>query len=408
MQDKKKYLHLIIVFIIITIFGLPGFVDRIFSEHENTAYGQIVPWGLWVAAYIFFIGISAGAFLVSALTNVFGLKQYKPLERISLFSALTTLIVAMLFIVADLGHPFRAFNTILSPNYGSIMTWIIHLYVVYAFILLLELWLLLRPYRTTVNERGVERKVLRWGAKLTSAQEAKNRKLMKVLSFTGILVAVCFHGGVGALFAVVGVRAYWHTGLFPISFLISALLSGGALVYMLSLTFIKGGYQFRATMKSLGKLIGALLIIETIILTSEYLITVKGEIPSHLNVLKTIFFGPYAWTFWVFQVLLGTIIPLILIYRFKSLFSIAMASFLILISIFMFRLNIVIPQLVQPLFSGLVDIYNWNPRLAAFYKPSGMEWDFFVFGIGIMGLLLLFGARWLPLRQPLQPSDLKQ
>ena len=40
--------------------GLVGWYDRLVYGHLNANYGTVVTWGLWVAAYIYFIGLSAG------------------------------------------------------------------------------------------------------------------------------------------------------------------------------------------------------------------------------------------------------------------------------------------------------------------------------------------------------------
>ena len=41
--------------------GLYGWYDRFVYGHLHANYGTIVPWGLWVASYIYFIGLSAGS-----------------------------------------------------------------------------------------------------------------------------------------------------------------------------------------------------------------------------------------------------------------------------------------------------------------------------------------------------------
>ncbi|MGC9117342.1 MAG: hypothetical protein ACP5ID_07095, partial [Conexivisphaera sp.] len=50
-----------------------------------------VPWGLQVIAYIYFIGLSAGAFLLSSLTYGVGMKSLEPVGKYALYSALVLL-----------------------------------------------------------------------------------------------------------------------------------------------------------------------------------------------------------------------------------------------------------------------------------------------------------------------------
>ncbi|BAW02498.1 polysulphide reductase NrfD [Thermus thermophilus] len=68
-----------ILYLALAAVGLTGFFLRLATGHHLAAYGSYVPWGLWVAAYIYFIGLSAGAFLLSALVYVFGVRKLEPI-----------------------------------------------------------------------------------------------------------------------------------------------------------------------------------------------------------------------------------------------------------------------------------------------------------------------------------------
>ena len=80
--------------------GLVGWYDRLTSGHLNANYGSLVPWGLWVAAYIYFIGLSAGSFLISSLVYVFNMKRFERIGRLAVFTAVVTLFLALLSIWA--------------------------------------------------------------------------------------------------------------------------------------------------------------------------------------------------------------------------------------------------------------------------------------------------------------------
>src|SRR3970282_1278391 len=70
--------------------GLVGVFWRLTSGPEQAGYRSDIPWGLWVAAYVYFIGLSAGAFLISALVYVAGVKQLERIGKLALFTALVT------------------------------------------------------------------------------------------------------------------------------------------------------------------------------------------------------------------------------------------------------------------------------------------------------------------------------
>ena len=53
-------------------------------------FTSVLPWGLWLSLYIYFIGLSAGSFLLSTLIYVFQVKRFEPVGRMALFQALET------------------------------------------------------------------------------------------------------------------------------------------------------------------------------------------------------------------------------------------------------------------------------------------------------------------------------
>jgi len=64
--------------------------------------------GAWVAFYIYFVGLSAGAFLVST-ANVFEIEGMHRIDRDALFAAIISMVVALLFVWIDLGRMDRMY-----------------------------------------------------------------------------------------------------------------------------------------------------------------------------------------------------------------------------------------------------------------------------------------------------------
>lgn len=124
--------------------GLWGLYDRMAHGHVNANYGSIVTWGLWVATYIYFIGLSAGAFLVSSLAYVFNMHKFERIGRLAVVTALVTLLLAVLSTVFELGHMERSWHVMAFPDFRSPMAWVIWLYAAYMALLVIEMWLLLR------------------------------------------------------------------------------------------------------------------------------------------------------------------------------------------------------------------------------------------------------------------------
>src|SRR3989304_4374264 len=98
-------------------------------------------WSILIVLYPFITGLVAGAFVVSALYHVFGMKALRPVARMALITALAFLLIAPLPLQAHLGRPERAFLIFLTPQFTSAMAgfgfiWLCYLILVVA---LLEL-----------------------------------------------------------------------------------------------------------------------------------------------------------------------------------------------------------------------------------------------------------------------------
>ena len=384
--------------------GLVGLYQRLTLGHEAANYGSYVPWGLWVAAYIYFIGLSAGAFLLSTLIYVFQIKRLEKIGKLALFTALVTLVGAMFSIWLDLGHPLRAWRLLLRTNFRSIMGWMIWLYSAYFVLLVVELWFAIRADLVACSDepglKGALCRFLTLGRHDVSASAIqRDRKTLRVLGSIGVPLAVAFHGGVGALFGVVGARPYWHGGLAPITFLIGALTSGGALLAFMTAIWgpDRGTEEHRQLVVFLGQIVMGLLAFDLLLEWAEYSIGLYSAVPAEAESLRLVLFGEYWWVFWIVHLALGALVPLALLaFRGRSLGAVATAGALIAITFLSVRLNIVIPGLAVEELEGLRRAFT-GPGLTFDYFPSSMEWLFFVWTVSLAGLLFLIGYDLLPI-----------
>jgi molybdopterin-containing oxidoreductase family membrane subunit len=215
--------------------------------------------------------------------------------------------------------------------------------------------------------------------------------VVRVLATIGVPLAIMFHGGVGALFGVVAARPHWHSGLFPILFVLSALVSGGALLTLAAAIFQGGWTRNRDTVIALGQLVLGLLLLDVLFQVSELLVAFRGGIPGHIAGMKLVISGPYWWVFWGWQVVLGTLVPILLLVlpTRRDPRWVSLAGFLIAAGLFGLRLNIVIPGLAVEEIQGLSSAIA-SPRTNPYYFPSLPE---FLLTAGIVGLgLLIFGV----------------
>ena len=382
-----------------------------FSEGlRATNLGSLVGWGLWVGFYIYFIGLSAGSFLLSTLVYVFNLKKFEPIGPLAVFQALVCLVIGLFFIFLDLGHPGRFWHTLAYPQWSSVLAWEIWFYNAYIVILVAELWLLMRCDLADLAQRttGLRRLFYRAASLGFACPESVGRRAvchaqsMRWLKFFGIIGIPCalgVHGGTGAIFAVVAARPYWYSPLFPVVFIVSALVSGGALLMCLKATRVRHVPDEVALIASLGKLTAGFLIADLTLLFLEFLVGLYGQIPEHVAAYRLIAFGPFWWVFWIVQLALGAAVPLVLIFwrrTNRSLTWLAAAGFLIVVGIFGVRLNIVIPPLSIPPFHGYTEAYV-SARLTTWYFPNWVEWLSSIGAVAAGALVFIVGPKLLPL-----------
>jgi molybdopterin-containing oxidoreductase family membrane subunit len=382
--------------------------QRIVGGMATTNLTSITPWGAWVAFYIYFIGLSAGAFLVSTLANVFEMEGMEKIDRDALFAAIIAMVVAMLFVWIDLGRMERMYYPFVWRQLTSALAWEVHAYVAYIGVLTAELYFSMRAdlVRVSNHASGLRAKIaglLTLGRTSLSENAIQtDRSWLKRIGVLGIPLAIFFvHGGTGILFAGVKARAYWNSGLFPVIFVISALLSGTALVmavYVLRRKLFEGKPIDLDLLDRLGQLLLAFVLVDAAFTAIEALIGVMSLEGAHLSAWLTIALGKMAWSFWLVMVGLGWVLPAVLASRRawrRRPMLMVIAGLSVVVGIVGVRFNIVVPPLVNPVMEGLP---------AGDYLPTLTEWAT-SFGIVAVGLLIYtLGAEVLPLT-PLTEED---
>jgi Ni/Fe-hydrogenase subunit HybB-like protein len=386
---------------VLAVLGVWAIGTTLVGGHAHATTTQHVPWGLWVAFYIFFLGLSAGSFLIATLVYVFDVHRLEPAGPFALLQALGCLLLGGFLVILDLGHPERIYKVITSWNASSVMAWMGIFYSVYAAIVVAALYLALRTRLVERGRRSILARVLALGSvRLDAASRTRDRRWLRRLGAAGIPIAIVLPVGVGALFAVAKARPGWFSGLLPILFLITALASGAALLAFLLAAFSRGepGRRLEAV-RALVHLALAMVCFDFLLLVSEILVTFYGNIPHESVGWRLTLFGPFWWVFWLVQVGLGLVVPLALALAPPArdrLAGLGAAGFFIVTGIMGARLNLVIPPQIQPAFEGLPAAYQ-HARWAVGYVPSGVEW---LVGLGTIAIgtwLFLLARRVLPL-----------
>lgn len=377
--------------------------ERLSTGLSITNLSSVTPWGAWIAFYIFFVGLSAGSFLLSSLIYVFGMKEYERIGRAALLTAIVCMIAALTFVLMDLGRPERMLNAIIYWNVTSALAWEVHFYLVYIALLSVELYIAMREdlvrlrFSKISTVKGKLARMLTFkSSAINEFTKKRDHKWMKILGIIGIPLAIFgVHGGTGTIFALVKARPAWNTGLFPVIFVVSAMVSGTALLLAMYIIKKKATKQMidHGMVQSLAKLMIAFLFIDLGLQFYEYLVSWYGLEEEHLETLSTMMTSDFSWSFWGVQMFFGAVIPIILVLWKKtsaSVNALLIAAVLIVIGIIGVRFNIVVPSLVVPVFPELPHGY---------YYPTLNEWMISL-GIGALGLLIYsFAEKFLPIEE---------
>jgi Ni/Fe-hydrogenase subunit HybB-like protein len=380
------------------IIGLWGLADRVLHGHLGSAYGSYVPWGLWVVFYLYYVGLTAGAFLINILTYVFQVKRFEHIGRLAVFTVLVALTCELIFIWFDLGHMFRVYRFGVTPSFTSLLTWFFLFTNVMLLIYLLEGFFLLRgdliAWAREKSRKGAAiYRLLAFGRTNYGAEDAeRDRNRVRTLSIWSLPIGLLFYGTNGAFFAILLNRPIWNSAMTPLLFVMAALLSGGALI-----TFLIHVFEPDDDLVAyLGRIVLYLLAIFILLEALQFFVGYQTRTYAILTSLNLIAFGPYWWTFWIVHVALGTVIPFLLLFsRPTDSRAIAWACFLIVATFVSVRFNFIIPDLAVYKLEGLEQTF-YHERLRTNYVPSLSEWLLSIWVISFGILAFLAGTRWLP------------
>ncbi len=293
-------------------------------EHAITGYSfpndVHILWSLMIVMYPYITGLVAGAFVVSSLYHVFGRKELRPIARLSLVASLAFLLFATLPLTNHLGHPERAFNIMITPNFSSAMAAFGVFYTLYLIVVVMEIWLVYRKDIILLarQSRGVKRwffATVALGVYDTSEESLRlDHKIVVILAALGIPMACILHGYVGFMFGSVKANPFWSTPLMPIIFLCSAITSGIAMVMVLYQVLSKlnaRGIDARCV-QSLSRWLWMFAII-TVTLELLEILCLSYARSEEWMVVGPLLGGKLSFSFVGVQLVFGSMIPIILL-----------------------------------------------------------------------------------------------
>ena len=214
--------------------------------------GGGVTWGLYIGAFIWWVGIAHGGIILSAAVRLLGMKRYQPVARLAELLTIGALMMAGLYIVIHVGRPDRVVTSIIAAYPDTVHTsplvWDVTVITLYFVMTATYLGLTLRYDLHHLRDRLPDRfeplyKVMTIG--YSEKEDAVVERMVWWLALGIIILApLLLHGGVIPwLFALIPSMPGWYGAVQGPQFLTIALTSAISGVIILSYAF-RGAYDW--------------------------------------------------------------------------------------------------------------------------------------------------------------------
>ena len=249
-----------------------------------TGMGRDVSWGLYIAQFTFFVGVAASAVMVVLPYYLHNYKEFGKITILGEFLAVTAVVMAIVFIMVDLGQPVRALNLLLYASPNSLIFWDVIVLSVYFLLNIIIGW-------NTLDAERKSEPPLAW---------------IRPLIILSIPWAISIHTVTAFIYSGLGARPFWLTALLAPRFLASAFASGPALLIILSLV-MRRFTRFdpgKAALQTVARIVTYALIANVFFLIVEFFTVFYSELPEHLKHFQYLLFGlggavalvPWIWT----------------------------------------------------------------------------------------------------------------
>lgn len=273
-------------------------------------------WGLYIVNFVFFIGLSAGGIIVASLVHAFGLHQFRPVARIAELMAIGCLILATLFILLDLGRPDRLLFLFRHGRPQSPLIWDVTVINIYLFISLTYAYFgmradLVRATGQVPRQRWLYRLLTLGYTDLSPRALARDQKILRVLAVVGLVTAVALHTVTAWILGLVKARPGWHSAIIAPLFIVSATVSGLALLLVIAI-FCRRALRLpieEEVIKALGILLAFSIPVLGYFLFAELLTVLYARDPAAVHVFEEMMHGRYALVFWG-NLIFGLLFPL--------------------------------------------------------------------------------------------------
>ena len=348
---------------IFLVSGLAAGLLVLWKGLSITNLTDLVPWGLWITIDLSSIALGAGAFSLCAGVYLFRLKRYQPIARTATFVGLIGYTMATLALILDIGKPERFWHSLVYWNTHSLLWEVTMCVVLYLTVLIFEAMPIL------ANMEWLRRRLPRIAATMERVHH-----YAPFLAIVGLGLSSLHQSSLGATYGVIKARPFWFKPEMSVLFMLSAIVGGISLTLfasMLASRLTKKAKINDALIERAAHFVGYLLIGYFYFRAWDALATTYTYDPGRTEGLQFLTKGPFAFNFWVVEMLLGMIVPMVLLlYRPTRMHRVwrMLALLLVAAGVVAFRwdINITGQLVIMPYLTGQAIAYTS-------YRPSLIE-----------------------------------
>ncbi|GHT77867.1 hypothetical protein FACS1894104_0180 [Actinomycetota bacterium] len=383
---SKPQLIAIIIASAVALIGIGLWVFQLAGGMVNTNMRNLDCWGVYIIMFMLFVGLSAGGLIISSVPKVFNIQGFGPISKVAVWVSICCTVLAVAFVIVDMGGPLRLWELIVFANLSSPLMWDVIVLTLYLVISLVYLRAILRSEQGKGTKTG-----------------------LRVLSTVALICAIAVHTVTAWIFGLQAAHDFWYTAILGPWFVTSALLSGLGLVLVIVLALRKIGYVKleMPEITKMARLLGVFMVVDLYffacdLLTSGY----SGGEGSDVVALLTS--GPLAPFFWT-EVIFGIVVMLIaFVPKLRSVSLVTVAAVLAMGATLLKRIQLLLSGFQLPNIDyasvvtgpalGGASLPSAPVAGAIVYSPSPLELGI-VLGVLALGVaLILAGLRFLPLR----------
>jgi len=394
LKTSWKFWVLVSVLVAIIAWGIFAWGYQIYWGMGTAGINRPVYWGLYIATFVFWVGISHAGTMISAVLRLLKADWRRPITRGAEAMTAFALLMAGLYPFIHLGRVWKFYwmlpypnNRFMWPNFQSPLMWDMVAIFTYLIGSVLYLYLALIPDLAMARDHvsGWRSKLYRWMALGWRGTVAEWHKLHRALSIFSVVIIPVFlsvHSIVAWDFAVT-IQPRWHSTIFAPYFVMGAVYSGlAALATILVIVRKTMGLQEflrKEHFNALGKLVMIAGLGWLYFWFSGFIVEWYGNEPVVRELLHDEISGNLAPLFWIQMV--ANILPLGLL-AFKRIRThpawLLAITLLVNVGMYTERVLIVVGNLQRNYLP-----FNWGT-----YKPTWVEIS--VVAMTFAGFILLY------------------